>query len=241
MSFQSECEEKKKRIILTGATGYVGEGVLLECLAHDSIGDVLIVGRRHYNGPTSLKIKELIIPNFFDLDGVEDQLKEYDACFYCAGSSSVGKSESEYSHLNYDTVMHFANKLVKLNARMIFCFISGSFGGNSKSKQPMWIRVKWRIERELSQLPFQAVYSFRPRLMKPIPGQQNMRCFYGVVLYLLCCFTCNFTSCCGCCGCCSELGCSLEEVGLSMIKCVLGGYGGNRTLEVRDMVRLANV
>jgi hypothetical protein len=233
MSFQSEYGETKKRIILTGATGFVGEGVLFECLAHDSIGEILIVGRKHYEAPRNSKIKELIVQSFFNLDNVEDQLKGYDGCFYCSGKSSVGMSESDYTHLTYDTPMHFANKLVTLNPGMVFCHISGGHTDSTEQGNVMWARVKGKVENDLIKLPFKGVYNFRPALMKPFSGQKNVGCIFRC---FVCCFTCMSCNFC----CCSGLACSMEELGLSMIKCMLNGYSKN-VLEVADIVKLANI
>src|ERR1700720_1725321 len=100
-------EVTKLKVIITGATGMVGEGVLLECLEHPAIEQVLIVNRKPYHAEHP-KLKECIVPEFLDLDGFTSQLRGYDACFYCAGVSSAGMSESEYSHITYDITTHFA-------------------------------------------------------------------------------------------------------------------------------------
>src|SRR5476649_2451850 len=103
------------KIIITGATGMVGEGVLLECMAHPDVKEILVVSRR----PTGIqhpKVKECIVKDFFALDAIGDQITGYDACLYCAGVSSNGMKEAEYSYITYDTTLHFANKLLSLNA-----------------------------------------------------------------------------------------------------------------------------
>src|SRR5687768_430139 len=107
------------KIIITGATGMVGEGVLLECLEHPDIEKVLIVNRRPYKLKHP-KLSELIVTNFLQLDKFEEQLKGYDACFFCAGVSAVGMKEEEYSHITYDTTLHFASTLARLNPNMVF-------------------------------------------------------------------------------------------------------------------------
>lgn len=96
------------KVILTGATGMVGEGVLLECLSNSKVEEVLIINRRPYEGAKSSKLKELIVSDFFHLENIKDQLKGYDACFYCAGKSSVGMKEEEYKRITYDMVISFA-------------------------------------------------------------------------------------------------------------------------------------
>jgi nucleoside-diphosphate-sugar epimerase len=103
-------EVSKFKVIITGATGMLGEGVLLQCLEHSAIGQVLIVNREAYSAKHP-KLQECIVPNFLDLDGFANQLTGYDACFYCAGVSSTGMSEAEYTHITYDTTIRFAQQL----------------------------------------------------------------------------------------------------------------------------------
>src|SRR5262245_43824194 len=113
----------KIKAILTGATGMVCEGVLHECLLHDDVEEVLIVGRRPC-GVSHPKIKELIARNFFDLSSIENQLSGYNACFFCLGVSSVGMKEPEYHRLTYELTMNFAKTLAARNPGMVFCYIS---------------------------------------------------------------------------------------------------------------------
>ena len=164
---------QKLNVIITGTTGFVGEGVLFECLHHPAIEQVLLVNRKTYKGENR-KIKQCIVPDFLDLDGFSSELTGYDACFYCAGISSVGVSESEYSRVTYDTTIHFAEKLASLNPQMIFCHVSGRNASGGKGSQ-MWQRIKGKTENALMSVGFRKVYNFRPALMKPTPGQQNVR------------------------------------------------------------------
>jgi nucleoside-diphosphate-sugar epimerase len=113
-------EDRKLRIIITGATGMVGEGVLLECLEHPAVGQVLMVNRKHF-AASHPKLEECLVPDFLALDGFTSRLTSYDACFYCAGVSSRGMSEEDYSHITYDVTTYFARKLASLNPQMIFC------------------------------------------------------------------------------------------------------------------------
>jgi nucleoside-diphosphate-sugar epimerase len=136
-------EVTKLGVIITGATGMVGEGVLLECLEHPAIERVLIVNRKPYNA-THPKLRELIVPDFLNLDGFDSQLAGYDACFYCAGVSSSGMSESEYSHITYDITTHFAHKLARLNPQMIFNYVSGTLTDSSEKGRVMWAASRGR-------------------------------------------------------------------------------------------------
>src|SRR5271168_2968449 len=164
-------EAARLRVIITGATGFVGEGVLFECLEHPAIEQVLLVSRKPY-GLAHPKVRECIVPDFLDLDAVTGQLTGYDACFYCAGISSRGMSEANYSRITYDTTMHFAQKLAGLNPQMTFCHVSGSLTDSSEKGRVMWARVKGKTENALMRLPFKKVYNFRPGFMRPTPGQQ---------------------------------------------------------------------
>jgi len=217
----------KFKVILTGATGMVGEGVLLQCLEHPQVEQVLMVNRR----PFSLvhdKLKELIIPDLFDLSGVTDQLIGYDACFFCAGISSAGLKEAEYMRITYELAMSFAQTLVKLNPAMVFDFISGSHTDSSEKGRVMWARVKGKTENALLKLPFKKVYTFRPGFMKPTDGQKNIKSFYKVIasLYpvLRWLMPGQVTT--------------LSEVGLAMINSVLKGYD-KPILEIKDIKTLA--
>ena len=110
-------EDTKLRVIITGATGMVGEGVLLECLEHPAVEQVLVVNRKAY-ARKHPRLKECIVPDFLDLEGFTSQLTGYDACFFCAGVSSRGMSEAAYSHITYDVTTHFARELASLSVRL---------------------------------------------------------------------------------------------------------------------------
>jgi uncharacterized protein YbjT (DUF2867 family) len=213
------------KIIITGATGMVGEGVLLECLQHADVKEVLMVNRKPFNLKHS---KECIVPDFFYLDEFKNQLKGYDACFFCAGISSAGMNEAEYTRITYDTTLHVANTLISVNPNMIFDFISGSHTDSSEKGKIMWARVKGKTENALMSLPFKKVYNFRPGLMKPTSGQKNVKGFYKVLgaLYpfFLFLFPNNVST--------------MQEVGQSMINSVTRGYS-KQILEVEDIKILA--
>ena len=165
------------KVILTGATGMVGEGVLLECLENPAVEQVLSVSRRA-SGRTHGKLSELLVPDFRELGAVEAKLSGYDACFYCAGISSVGMKEADYALITYDTVLAFASTLLRLNPGMTFVHVSGSHTDSSEQGKVMWARVKGKAENALMKLPFKGVYNFRPSLMKPTPGQKHIKGSY---------------------------------------------------------------
>ena len=209
------------KVIITGATGMVGEGVLLECLENPAVERVLSVSRRP-SGHAHPKLTECLVPDFRDLSGVEPQLTGYDACFYCAGVSSVGMKEPEYAAITYDTALAFAQTLARLNPAMVLVHVSGAHTDGSEQGKVMWARVKGKTENALARLPFKAVYNFRPSLMKPAPGQKNIKRSYRVALVFYPVLNLFFA------------GIPLRQVGLAMINCVrLGAPKG--VLEARDI------
>lgn len=215
------------KIILIGSTGLVGEGVLLECLAHPQVSEVLMINRSN-NIRKHPKLKELIVPDFLQIESFAEELKEYDACFYCAGISSVGISEDAYTKVTYTTTLHVAEILEKINKNMVFSFVSGSRTDSSENGKVMWARVKGRTENALQKLGFKAQYNFRPGFMKPTTGQHNVRFIYRVFesLYpVWITFLPNWT-------------CKMSDVGLAMINSVLKGYP-KQVLEVKDIKALA--
>jgi uncharacterized protein YbjT (DUF2867 family) len=219
--------ESQIKVILTGATGMVGEGVLLECLEHPAIEQVLLVSRKPFHAKHP-KLRECIVPDFLHLDEVSSQLTGYGACFYCAGISSAGMSESEYRHITYDITIHFAETLANRNPQMVFCYVSGSHTDSSEKGRVMWARVKGRTENALLTLGFRKVYNFRPGFMKPTSGQQNIKWYYKVIggLYpLLRLLLPGQVS-------------TMRDVGLAMINSVLKGYP-KQTLEIKDINALA--
>ena len=138
----------KIKAIITGSTGMVGEGVLLECLQHQAVESILVIYRRPC-GITHPKVKEIIHTDFFDLSPIESGLPGYNTCFFCAGVSSVGMKEPEYTRITYDLTMNFAQTLGKLNPDMIFCYVSGAGTDSSEKGRIMWARVRGKTEVNL--------------------------------------------------------------------------------------------
>jgi uncharacterized protein YbjT (DUF2867 family) len=215
----------KLKVIITGVTGMVGEGVMLEALKHPDIESVLVINRKEC-GVTHPKLKEIIHADFFDISAIENQLAGYNACFFCLGVTSMGKKEPEYFTLTHTLTYNFAKSLSRLNPDMTFGYISGSGTDSSEKGRIMWARVKGRTENDLAKLPFKKVYSFRPGFLKPIAGQKNIKGYYWLAfLYpVLRALFPKYVS-------------TLEELGLAMINSVLIGYD-KPVLEVRDIVEL---
>lgn len=212
------------KVIITGATGMVGESVLFECLENINVKEVLIVSRKHYDLDHP-KLKELLVPDFLHLEKFSKTLEGYDACFYCAGISSVGIKEDEYNRITYDTTLAFANKLLQLNPNMVFNFVSGNRTDSSEKGKVMWARVKGKTENALMRLPFKNQYNFRPAIMKATKGQLNVKTAYKILAPLIAPFFPQKTL-------------SLKQVGRAMINVVLEGYP-KQILEVNDIEQLA--
>ena len=177
---------EKMRIILTGATGYVGEGVLLACLDNPAVEKVLSVSRRPC-GHTHPKLEEYLVPDFMDLKAGDPKLQDYDAVFFCAGISSVGVKEAFYKIISHDIPLHFADA-VGPKENMTFIYLSGA--GTGESNPQKWAKVKTATEKALMHMPFKHAFGFRPAFMKPYAGQRfitgiqkSFRYFYPVMKF----------------------------------------------------------
>ncbi len=214
-------------VIITGATGMVGEAVLFEALLHPDVEKILVISRRPC-GITHPKLTEIIHKNFFDISPIENQLKGFNACFFCLGVTSINKKEPEYYSLTYTLTINFAEILAKLNPEMTFGYISGAGTDSTEKGRMMWARVKGKTENDLMKLPFKKVYAFRPGFLIPTKGQKNVNKFYWVVGFLfppLRMIFPTFVS-------------TLKELGLAMINTVIKGYE-KQILEVSDIVKLS--
>ena len=157
------------KVILFGATGMVGQGVLRECLLDAGVESVLAVGRSP-TGQRHEKLREIVHDNFLDYSAIESRLAGYDACFFCLGVSSLGMNEEHYRHLTYDITLAAARTLAKLNPQMVFVYVTGRGTDSSEKGSLMWARVKGKTENDLLRLPFKAAYMFRPAGIQPLHG-----------------------------------------------------------------------
>jgi uncharacterized protein YbjT (DUF2867 family) len=157
------------KVVLFGATGMVGQGVLRECLLDAEIEIVLAVGRNP-TGQRHAKLHEIVHDDFLDFSRIESQLAGYDACFFCLGVSSLGMSEEQYRRLTYDITLAAALTLTKLNPQMVFIYVTGRGTDSSERGKLMWARVKGKTENDLLKLPFKAAYMFRPAGIQPLHG-----------------------------------------------------------------------
>lgn len=216
------------KAIVFGATGMVGEGVLHECLKHDDVESVLVIGRRAC-GVTHPKLGELLHTDFFDFSKIEDQLRGYNACFFCLGVSSIGKKEDEYRRITYDITLAAAQTLSQLNADMTFCYVSGEGTDSSEKGKLMWARVKGKTENDILKLPFKGAFMFRPGYIKPTKGLKSAylvsRMLAGIYPLLKAIAPKHL--------------CTLEELGLSMIRVSENGYSSH-VLENVDIRKLGS-
>jgi len=215
------------RVILTGATGMVGEGVLLECLQSPAVAHVLVLTRKP-TGRTHPKMSELLVPDLANLSAVESQLTGYNACFFCAGISSVGISAAEYERITHDLTLLVGVTVARLNPALTFIYVSGAGTDNAETSRQHWARVKGRTENEVLALSFRAAYIFRPGMMRPRAGQRNVPKLMRVIDWLYPVIKRLAPS----------MACTLKEVGQAMISAADFGYS-KPVLEVRDIVALA--
>jgi len=160
------------QIIIFGATGMVGQGVLRECLVDAGIDRVLVVGRSP-TGVRNAKLTEIIHDDFLDYSAIESQLTGFDACFFCLGVSSIGMNEERYRHLTYDLTLAAATTLARLNPQMIFTYVTGAGTDSTEQGPRMWARIKGKTENDLLKLPFKGAYMFRPGAIQPLHGARS--------------------------------------------------------------------
>jgi uncharacterized protein YbjT (DUF2867 family) len=205
------------KVILFGATGMVGQGVLRECLLDPDVESVLVVGRSP-TGARHPKLREIIHDNFLDYSAIESELTGFDACFFCLGVSSIGMDEERYRHLTYDITLAAATTLSRLNPGMVFTYVTGRSTDSTEQGPMMWARVKGKTENDLLKLPFKAAYMFRPAGIQPLHGIKSktawIQAIYVVTAPLLSLL--NRTS--------PKFMTTTEQVGRAMIKVARDGY-----------------
>jgi len=221
---------EKLNVIITGATGMVGEGVLHECIQHPHIDNILIITRKS-TGYSHPKVKEIIHTDFSNFARLKAQLKGYNACLFCLGVTSLGKKEPEYFKLTYTLTINFATILAKINPVMTFCYISGAGTDSTEKGKLMWARVKGKTENDLMKLPFKGVYNFRPGFIKPFLPLKPNQTFYKTFKYVAWLFPILKLVA-------PNMVITLKELAAAMINSCLKGYSKN-ILEVKDIKILA--
>jgi len=220
-------ENKRIKVIITGSTGMVGEGVLLVCLQDPNVEQVLVINRRPL-GMTHPKLTEIIHTDFYDLSPIKSQMAGYDACFFCLGVSSVAVKGDEYYKVTYTLTMHFGETVSRLNKDMVFVYVAGAGTDGTEKGKIKWARIKGKTENDLMKLPFRKAYGYRPGMIRPVQGQKNALSFYKYVNWIF------------------PLGkkispdyfSTMEELGLSMIRLVQTDYPKN-LIYGRDITLLA--
>jgi uncharacterized protein YbjT (DUF2867 family) len=219
------------RVILFGASGMVGQGVLRECLLDPEVTAVLSVGRSAI-GQTHAKLRELTHADFTDFASIAGELAGYDAGFFCLGVSSAGMKEAEYRHITYDFTLAAAQVLAQQNPDMTFIYVSGASTDSSEKGRTMWARVKGETENALLRLPFRAAYMFRPGVIQPLHGIKSKtriyRALYTVMAPLLPAVRALFP----------KLVITTEEVGRAMLAVARRG-ADKPVLENQDIAALA--
>jgi uncharacterized protein YbjT (DUF2867 family) len=172
------------KVILLGATGMVGQGVLRECLLDPEVDTVLAIGRSA-SAQQHEKLNEIVHNDLSDLSAIEGRLAGYDACFFCLGVSAVGMTEDAYRRVTYDLTISVARTLARLNPAVTFIYVSGSGTDSTERGRLMWARVKGKTENALLQMPFKAAYMFRPGYIQPLHGIRTKTKWYGAVYAMM--------------------------------------------------------
>lgn len=214
------------RAIITGATGMVGEGVLLECLASPDVEQVLVINRKP-GGVSHPRLREIVHADLSNIEPLAPQLAGYNACFFCLGVSSVGMDKDDYKRITYDLTLGFAQTLARISLDMTFCYVTGKHTDSTEQGSVAWARVKGATENALLRL-FPNGVMFRPAAMLAVPGQKNLKLLYHMLAWIFpigrALSPANF--------------CTLREVAQAMIKAARSG-SPKKVLEVADIVALA--
>jgi len=171
-------------ILLFGASGMVGQGVLRECLRDPDVKKILLISRTPSAEPNP-KVQELIHPDLFHYTGIESQLTGFDACFFCLGVSSAGLKPEAYERITYGITLAAAESLVRLNPQMVFTYVSGAGTDSTEIGRVSWARIKGKTENALLRLPFRAAYMLRPGLIVPLHGIRSKTRSYRIIYSIL--------------------------------------------------------
>jgi uncharacterized protein YbjT (DUF2867 family) len=218
------------KVILFGATGMVGQGVLRECLIDAGVESVLVVGRSP-TGRQHAKLREILHDNFMDFSKIESELAGYDACFFCLGVSSVGMDAERYRHLTYDITMAAARTLVRLNPGMVFTYVTGRSTDSTEQGPVRWARVKGKTENDVLKLPFKGAYMFRPAGIQPLHGVRSKTAWVQAI-YVVAAPLLSFLARTA-----PKYITTSEQLGRAMIKVVRSGYP-KPVLESEDINRV---
>ncbi|MEM6524749.1 MAG: NAD-dependent epimerase/dehydratase family protein [Bacteroidota bacterium] len=218
-------------IIVTGASGMVGRGVLLECLDHPKIDKVLSIGRTNINLDHP-KLEQLEQKDFSDFSNQTSSIKGFDACYMCMGVSAAGLNEVRYTKITYDYTLALAKELIKLNDEMTITYVSGEGTDSSERGRTMWARVKGKTENDLLSMGFKKAFMFRPGAIIPLRGIKSRTKLYQFVydyfmwlVRLMKWLAPNSVV-------------NTTQIGLAMINASCNGYG-QEIVRPKDIIKLA--
>jgi len=220
------------KVIVTGATGMVGKGVLLECLEDSTITEVVSISRRTL-GLEHAKLKEILHSDFSNFEAIKDQLSECDSAFLCMGVSAAGMDEAEYYKLTYDFTMSLANTLYEMSPNLTLTYTSGQGTDSTEKAKSMWARVKGKLENDLLAIGFKGAYMYRPGLIIPLRGIRSgtklYQFFYDYLMWLIKLIKLVFPN--------SIV--NTTQMGISMIQVAKSGYD-QKILDPKDILKSAN-
>lgn len=223
------------RVVIFGATGTIGAGVLLECLDSPAIAEVLCVGRRP-TGREHAKLREITHDDFTDFSALAPELADLDACFWCLGIPSAGITEERYTEITHDYTVAAAKVLRERSPNLCFVFVSGSGTDETEKGSTMWARVKGRAENAILGMGFRSAFAFRPAMIQPKRGLKHNVVLYRAITAVLTPFLPLFR----------PLGAatSTVEIGRAMIAAALGKTIGDppkQRLDSKDINALAKL
>jgi len=218
------------KVVVFGASGMVGAGVLLECVEDSRVEAVLVVGRSR-SGISHPKVREIVHADFFDYTSIQSQFADRDACFFCLGVSSAGMGEEQYRHITYDLTIAAAAAMVAVNPQLTFCYVSGAGTDGTARGRVMWARVKGRTENAILGMGFKAAFMFRPAFIQPLKGVRSKAWYQPLITVLSPLFPLLQKIV-------PQYVTTTENVGRAMIQAAAIGYP-KRVLESDDINRLA--
>jgi len=220
-----------KKVIITGATGMVGKGVMFECLDHKEISEVLVIGRNPI-GIEHPKLKELIHKDFTDFSNEKKKLVGYDACFFSLGISAAGLKEEQYKKITHDYTLALACTLFELNPGTTFNYVSGQGTDSSEKGRTMWARVKGKTENDLLNMGFKQAFMFRPGAIIPLRGiksrTKSYQFIYDYFMWLVKLIKAISPN--------SVV--NTTQIGMAMINSMLKGYN-KKVLRPKDIIELS--
>lgn len=171
------------KVVVFGASGMLGAGVVLECLDDPRVDEVVTVVRASL-GSSHPKLREHVRADFLDYADGPAELRGCDACFYCLGVSSVGMSETAYHRITYDMTIAAADAVQAGSPDVTFCFVSGAGSDATERGRIMWARVKGKAENAVLRMGPRA-YVFRPGFVQPRRGVRSKTRLYRVTYAMI--------------------------------------------------------